>query len=367
MAVDPNATTVEPTGLGRTLLGLTLFFPFPVVIVIVLRCWVRLKHKVFGVDDGLMVIGWGLYMGVTGVVARGVYAGIGTRDVNLNAKMQSDGRRFLYYFQVIYCCSLLFIKGSICVMLLRIAVGRTYRIILWATLIFSTLSTTVVIIGLFVICRPISAAWGHPGKCSPTVVIASLGYLVSTGAVVTDWTCAILPGFMLYKTNMKTSMKISITIILGLGVLASVATIIRFPDVKYYTQTDDYLYNVANIVIWSIVESGVGITASSLPSLGRLLKNRLHTESSSGQPPTAQVVPYAGSNRATITTNTSTGSRPFHKSVGSSTVGDEDRDRFDDGASSRKIYVQVDLEMQSLERPMTPRRSHGSQDELVRQ
>lgn len=110
MAVDPNATTVEPTGLGRTLLGLTLFFPFPVVIVISLRCWVRLKHKVFGVDDWLMVIGWVgrthslgyprlmarvkmLYMGVTGVVARGVYAGIGTRDAQLNAKMQSDGRR----------------------------------------------------------------------------------------------------------------------------------------------------------------------------------------------------------------------------------------------------------------------------------
>lgn len=174
-------------------------------------------------------------MGVTGVVARGVYSGIGTKDAKLNAMMQSDGRRvrsaqhgkgptdsilqYLWYFQVIYCCSLLFIKGSICAMLLRIAVGRTYRIIIWATLIFSTLSTTVVIIGLFLICRPISAAWGHPGKCSHPVVIASLGYLVSTGALVTDWTCAILPGFMLFKTNMKTSVKILVTIILGLGVL----------------------------------------------------------------------------------------------------------------------------------------------------
>lgn len=35
----------------------------------------------------------GLYMGVTGVVARGVYAGIGTKDAQLNAIMQSDGRR----------------------------------------------------------------------------------------------------------------------------------------------------------------------------------------------------------------------------------------------------------------------------------
>lgn len=134
----------------------------------------------------------------------------------------------------------------------------------------------------------------------------------------------------------------------------------------FQIRADHDIDNVGNIIIWSIVESGIGITASSLPSLGRLLKNRFHTEASSGQPPVVQALPYSGSNKATITSNTSTGSRPFHKNGGSSAVGDEDRDRCDDGSSSRKIYVQVDLEMQSLERPMTPRRSQGSEDELVR-
>ncbi|KAF4985279.1 hypothetical protein FDECE_16681 [Fusarium decemcellulare] len=359
MALDPNATSVDPTGLGKTLLAVTLFFPFPTSTFVLLRCWIRIKYKIFGVDDGLILFGWGqmLYMGVTGIVARSTYAGLGTKDADLNAFLQSDGRK------VTYCCSLLFIKGSICVTLLRIAIARTHRIIVWATLVFATLSTTVVIIGLFVICRPISAAWGHPGTCAPTVVIASLGYLVSTGAVVTDWICAILPGFMLYKSNMKRATKVSVTIILGLGVLASVATIIRFPYVKYYTKLDDYLYHCANIVLWSIVESGIGITACSLPALKRLLRDRFQFDSSNDASP-AQVTPYVGSNRATITTNTSTGSRRAQMGLGSATRGEGDWQRLDDAESSRKIYVKVDLEMQSIERPTTSHRSHGSIEEL---
>ncbi|UZP43458.1 hypothetical protein NXS19_011274 [Fusarium pseudograminearum] len=180
---------------------------------------VRLQHRIFGVDDSLMLVGWMLYVSVSGIVARSTYAGLGTRDVDLNAYLQNDGRKFLWCFQVTYCISLLFLKSSICVTLLRIAVIRLHRIIIWCTLAFVLLSTTTVIIGLFVICSPISTAWGHEGICAPTIVIASLGYLVSTGAVVTDWICAVLPVFMLYQVNMKRASKFSVAIILGVAAL----------------------------------------------------------------------------------------------------------------------------------------------------
>lgn len=79
----------------------------------------------------------------------------------------------------------------------------------------------------------------------------------------------------------------------------SPATIIRLPYLQYYNVVDDYLReypvhllhnntdgsipkvvltnnlltdNIANIVLWSIFECGIGIIAGSLPSLRRLLK-----------------------------------------------------------------------------------------------
>ncbi|KAM0318321.1 hypothetical protein ACHAPQ_010706 [Fusarium lateritium] len=358
MALDVSATSVEPTGLGRTLLGVTIFFLIPTSIIIVLRCYTRLKHHIFGVDDGLMLIGWMLYVAVSGIVMRSTYAGLGTKDKDLNAYLQNDGRKFLWCFQVTYCFSLLFLKSSICVTLLRIAVIKTHRIIIWCTLAFALLSTTTVIIGLFLICRPISTAWGHEGTCAPTIVIASLGYLVSAGAVVTDWICAILPIFMLYKSNMKIATKISVSFILGLAALASLCTIIRLPYVKYYTIIPDYLYNVTNIVIWSIVESGIGIISASLPSLRKLVSSRFHFDSSTNSP--AQITPFSGTNRAVITNTTSSARRP-HRGE-----GEGDWEQLNNDASSQKIYVKVDLEMQSLERPTTSRTSNGSREDLVR-
>jgi hypothetical protein len=58
MALDANATSVEPTGLGRVLFAIAIFFLIPTSIVVVLRCVIRLKHRIFGMDDGLMLFGW---------------------------------------------------------------------------------------------------------------------------------------------------------------------------------------------------------------------------------------------------------------------------------------------------------------------
>lgn len=58
MAANSNEGTINPLGLGRTLLGVTIFFAVATAFIISLRCWVRIRHKVFGIDDGLMVVGW---------------------------------------------------------------------------------------------------------------------------------------------------------------------------------------------------------------------------------------------------------------------------------------------------------------------
>jgi hypothetical protein len=58
MAIDANVTSVEPTGLGRVLFATSVFFLIPTSIVVALRCVIRLKHHIFGMDDGLMLFGW---------------------------------------------------------------------------------------------------------------------------------------------------------------------------------------------------------------------------------------------------------------------------------------------------------------------
>ncbi|KAH7144215.1 hypothetical protein B0J13DRAFT_444021 [Dactylonectria estremocensis] len=363
MAPDPAATTVTPHGLALVLLVVSLFFVVPCTVVVLLRTWIRARHGVFGMDDGLMFAGWALFMGLIGILSSASYVGLGTRDVHLNADMKINGRFHVFMFQICYCCSLVFIKGSICVTLLRIAVIKAHRIIIWVTLITSCISSLIIVIALLAMCQPVSAAWGaSPGHCAPTMILTGLSYMVSAASVAIDWVCAILPGFMLYKAQMKRQTKISITIILGLGVLASIATMVRLPYLKYYTQPEDYLYNVASIALWSVIESGIGTIAGSLPSLRRLLKNWVSFDSSVGQSP-ANITPFTGTNNATVTSKIATTGRP-HNSLRSNMTGNRDWEPLDDASSSHKIYVHVDVEMQSLERTATSMRSGGSSEEV---
>jgi hypothetical protein len=56
---------------------------------------------------------------------------------------------------------------------------------------------------------------------------------------------------------------------------ASTATIIRFPFVNGLTDTADFLYATTDVAIWSLVESGLGITASSAATLRPLFRTFL--------------------------------------------------------------------------------------------
>ncbi|KAK1470169.1 hypothetical protein CCUS01_06554 [Colletotrichum cuscutae] len=125
-------------------------------------------------------------------------------------------------------------------------------------MIASGLSTTVGFIAVVAVCRPMEYTWDN--------------YMISVLAIVTDWTCAIVPTVVVWGLQMKSRVKVSVCAVLALGATASAATIVRLPYLQYYNQVENYLHNIANIVLWSILECGIGIIAGSLPSLRRLLK-----------------------------------------------------------------------------------------------
>jgi hypothetical protein len=83
----------------------------------------------------------------------------------------------------------------------------------------SICAALIVFISLFVLCRPLPATWTGEGTCASPSALAILSYFVSAASLVTDLVCAILPGFMLYKAQMKTATKISISLVLGMGAL----------------------------------------------------------------------------------------------------------------------------------------------------
>ncbi|KAH9906718.1 hypothetical protein F4778DRAFT_778169 [Xylariomycetidae sp. FL2044] len=329
-SAEPNY--ILPQGLAVVVLVFAVFFFVASLVAVVLRAWIRARAHAFGVDDGLMIGGLVLFLADAGIVAYATFQGLGTVDENIPMMMQQNGikvkkhssspeknpslvvkqprinndlgSQFTMIWQLFYVASLLLIKASICVTLLRVTIHTPHRVAIYATIALSVAISLVGLIGLLCLCRPIEGNWiPGAGECAPRSVLIILNYLISVGAIVTDWACAIIPVFILWNAQMKRKAKISVAIVLGIGSLASASTFARLPYLQYYGNNDNFL---CNIVLWSVFEGGIGLVAGSLPMLRVYFKRWIgssgkpsKTAGLSGRgPPTIGGTP-AGNNRHT--------------------------------------------------------------------
>ncbi|VUC37041.1 unnamed protein product [Clonostachys rosea] len=160
---------------------------------------------------------------------------------------------------------------------------------------------------------------GLPGTamCTSNRVITYISYLVSVSSILTDCGCAVVPIFILRKTQMRARAKFSVVVVMALGTLsASVTTIARIPFLKAYTQPEDnFLYQIGYVIILSLAECGIGLIAGSLPMVRRLIriwrgKEDELTETSRLTP--LSFMTFAGSGRSRRNTIASIGARGRH-------------------------------------------------------
>ncbi|EQB58536.1 hypothetical protein CGLO_01206 [Colletotrichum gloeosporioides Cg-14] len=272
---------VEPKGLAARILGVTVGFTIVCLLVVGLRVWLRLKLSTFGTEDYIMCAGVALNMVHNAVVMYGTFTGIGSPDSKLNTAIMIEGAKSIVLWQIFYVSGSLLIKTSICVTLIRIATQRRFVYILYGLIAMSAISTFIAILAVLVRCRPIAASWNPTlGTCLPQTIIITLTYVVSVINIINDFSVAIIPVFMLWNVQMRRKLKILTTMILGLGILASTATIIRMPYSSAYNNVTNLLHDVGNIILWTVVECGMGVIAGSLPMLRQLFKGLAKDQSS---------------------------------------------------------------------------------------
>ena len=111
------------------------------------------------------------------------------------------------------------LKASIGIFLLRIAVSRTHRIILWTTLIVvETYSVYFSLVFTFQ-CWPVSHFWnqyrGSRGHCVSSNLTVTSFYVYSAISCVADWIFSILPMFITFSLQMNYRQKVIVAVILS--------------------------------------------------------------------------------------------------------------------------------------------------------
>jgi hypothetical protein len=126
----------------------------------------------------------------------------------------------LMTFQILYCASLIFIKSSICVALIRLVISKRLLYTLYAILTLSASYGAIAMLTVLLQCRPLKATWDlAAGSCSNGNIITNISWFVTACSITTDFACAVMPFVILWNLQMRKRLKFTIAAMLSLGFL----------------------------------------------------------------------------------------------------------------------------------------------------
>ncbi|KAJ2906606.1 putative integral membrane family protein [Zalerion maritima] len=268
--VDLNETN------GKALVSASVVFLVISYLSVFLRSYVRaFLTNGFQADDWFMVVAQINYTLSCAFVLAGVSTGLGHHNAALPQDEEIEALKWQALATATYVSNMMFIKLSIGFFLLRLATERRYKYTIWGSLVVITIMSTVLFFWNIFQCSPLQAQWDYTienHKCVTTEQVVAAAYALSILTILTDWLYALLPIPMIWKVKMSIQAKMTVSVVLGLGVFASVATLIRLKFLADLNDADDILFGGTDAMVWTLVEPGVAISAASLVTIRPLLR-----------------------------------------------------------------------------------------------
>lgn len=147
-----------------------------------------------------------------------------------------------------YVSNMWLIKLSIGLFLFRLAARRRYQYILGISIAVVGIWSLVLFFWNVFQCSPVQAQWDYTilekdpkAHCVSVDEIVNAAYALSALTILSDWLYALLPIPMIWHVKMTIQAKWSVVGVLGLGVFASIATLIRLGFLADITDTSDIL------------------------------------------------------------------------------------------------------------------------------
>lgn len=113
-------------------------------------------------------------------------------------------------------------KLSIGYFLLRVTISHIHRWIIYIAMGISVISCIVFFFISTFQCHPVSYFWDkhtQTGACLDINIIIDLSYAFSTFSIMTDFTFALLPAWIVWHLNMKPRTKVALIALMGMGCL----------------------------------------------------------------------------------------------------------------------------------------------------
>lgn len=142
--------------------------------------------------------------------------------------------------------------------------------------ILHIITTVACFVGLMALCRPYRTNWRHfydfpdfprQGSCFSGTVIEILVYMLTAITSISDLVCVVIPAIIFWNSTLNRQKKIMAWMLLSLGLLASIATLVRLPFVPYFPARKDRVWGLGMATLCCCVEIALGIFAGCAPAI----------------------------------------------------------------------------------------------------
>jgi hypothetical protein len=167
------------------------------------------------------------------------------------------------------------IKFSIALTLLRIqGKERGWRIFLYTIMAVQAIyGIGNTLFNLVIACQPLEAAWNPfvPGaRCVSIEVMRAVSNLGSSINITTDVLLSLAPATFLRKLNRPLRERSFVCVLMGMGLFASVSSIVKTVIVKDWGDplaVDDFWAMGVSISTWTALEQLLGVLAACVPAM----------------------------------------------------------------------------------------------------
>ncbi|GAB1312629.1 hypothetical protein MFIFM68171_02839 [Madurella fahalii] len=266
--------------LGPAVIAVAWVFASLAILVVGARLYARLRIvRRLSIDDCLILFTLCLGLGNSVFLTISSKWGLGQHL----SVLQADPERVMYTVKWVYLCEFFSIlcpcfgRISFALLLLSIIPRSTpRRVFLWSVISVQFVVDVGTVIISFAQCRPIEAFWDRSvnGNCWPPYVQQYTGFTQGSVCSLVDLILALFPSTMFWNLKMKWKQKIALSSLMGLGVFAMIASIVKTVGLKALTETEDLTYAMANLAIWWTLEAYLVLIAASVPTLKPIFKTK---------------------------------------------------------------------------------------------
>jgi hypothetical protein len=296
------------------------------------------------------------------ILSAAVIHGLGRHARFVRLSRRKTALELLFISQVVWYWSITLVKLSVAILLLRLKRTRTWRVLMYSIMALLLLVAIVQTCFQFLQCRPFSIFW-DPGvlrrtrlRCLSRKAIDGNIILFSAVQVSVDLIFSFIPITFIAKLNRPRREKVFMCVLMGLGLFASVAAIVRTLYIRNFARMNDFFRIHVSVALWAVIEQQFALIAATIPTLKAFLEKSLlrlgvffYDEKSESEVRSVLVQfgfldERAKNEQAAAVETQSPPIRKERTEKGSQTLADEDDDDDEDDENSRKRGVEKDVE-----------------------